>query len=175
MPSLLAVRPDDTEFSSFYASYVAAVPDGDLFQALDRTHEDTVRWLREVPAEREEFRYAEGKWSVKEVIGHLADAERVFAHRMLRFARADATPLPPFDENLYVDAARFERRTLASLLDEWAAVRQATLSLVRTLDDTELARSGTASGASVTVRGLAWIIAGHELHHVNILRERYAL
>ena len=146
-----------------------------MVRSLEAGHKDTDRWLRDTPADREEYRYGLDKWSVKEVVGHVTDAERVFTHRMLRFAREDETPLPAFDENTYVNVARFGRRSLASLLDEWLSVRQATVALLRTFDEEELARSGTASGATVTVRGLAWITAGHELHHVRLLRERYAL
>lgn len=169
------LRPAADEYAPYYAGYIATVPDGDLRETLDRTFAEAMQWLRAVPEERGDHRYAPGKWSVKEVIGHVTDAERVFAHRLLRFARADETPLPGFDENAWVPAARFERRTLSALLDEWAAVRQATLALLRTLDEEELARRGTANGQPASVRALAWIIAGHALHHLRLLRERYGL
>ncbi|HLV26652.1 MAG TPA: DinB family protein [Gemmatimonadales bacterium] len=175
MSSAFSVRPQPSEFAPFYMGYVNAVPDGSLLHTLGSAHDTTMRWLRAVPPDREDFRYAEGKWTVREVIGHIADAERVFAHRMLRFARADSTPLSAFEENAWVDMARFERRSLSELLDEWATVRAATLALLSTFDETELSRTGTASGSTVSARGLAWIIAGHELHHVRLLRERYGL
>lgn len=129
--------------------------------------------LRRFGEESGGVRYAAGKWSVREAVGHMADAERVFTYRALRFARADATPLPGFDENAYVAAAGFDRRTLADLAEEFADVRRATVSFFCALDPEALAMPGTANGARVTVGALAWIIAGHERHHARILRERY--
>jgi uncharacterized damage-inducible protein DinB len=175
MTSPFSVRPQPTEFAQYYAGYVESVPDGDLLHTLGDAHRATMEWLRSVPSDRHDHRYAEGKWTVRQVIGHITDAERVFAHRLFRFARGDATPLPAFDENAYVDVARFERRSFASLLDEWSAVRAATMALLDSLDAEEFSRTGTASGTTASVRGLAWIIAGHELHHVRLLRERYGL
>lgn len=168
-------RPAPTEHAPYYSRYISLVPDGPIVATLRAQGEETAKLLASVPAAKEEHRYADGKWSVKEVVGHLADAERVFAYRMLRFARADETPLAGFDENTYVPAGAFGARTLRSLAEEFRAVREATLHLLEGLDDAAVMRGGVASENPATVRALAWIIAGHERHHVAILRERYGL
>jgi hypothetical protein len=120
-------------------------------------------------------RYAAGKWSVKEVLGHLTDAERIFAYRLMRIARRDATPLPGFDENAYVPAGEFDARPLDSLVGEFGALRLSTIELVEGLPSDAWARRGQASGASITARALAYIIVGHVAHHARVLRERYEL
>ncbi|MDX1530174.1 MAG: DinB family protein [Rhodothermales bacterium] len=173
MSHLRIGRPQPGEYSDYYRSYVDAVPDGDLLETLEDQGEDTLALLRQFGEDRGGHRYAEGKWSVKEVVGHLSDAERVFAYRALRFARGDETPLPGFEQDDYVRAAGFDRRTLADLAEELADVRKATLKLLMSLREGDLDRAGTASEARVTVRALAWIIAGHERHHQRVLRERY--
>ncbi len=168
-------RPADDEFAPFYAGYVARVPDGEILRFLETQLREVRSLLSTVPEGRGIHRYADGKWSIKEVIGHVCDAERIFAYRALRFARADATDLPGFDENAYVPAGAFDRRTMASLVDEVVQVRDATMSLVRTLDAEAGARRGTANGKSITVRALVWIMAGHMAHHTAVLRERYGV
>jgi len=120
-------------------------------------------------------RYAPGKWSVKEVVGHVTDAERVFGYRALRIARADTTPMPGFDENAWVPAANFDRRSMPELVAGYQAVRAATVALFSSFDEEALTRRGTANDQEVSVRALAHIMAGHELHHMTILRERYGL
>jgi uncharacterized damage-inducible protein DinB len=168
-------RPDPSEYAPFYHTYFSAVPDGDLLETLRTSVGETMALLDAAGEARAGHRYAEGKWSVRQVAGHLADTERVMAYRALRAARGDRTPLPGFDENAWVAGAGFEGRTLASLADELAHVRIATLDLLRPLGADELARAAVANGAPVTVRALAWIVAGHEMHHRRILRERYGL
>lgn len=170
-----AARPASTEYAPYYDRYVQQVPDGDVVALLRAQLGETLALLRAVPEARADHRYAEGKWSVREVVGHVADAERVFAYRLLRIARGDRTPLPGFDENAWMSQAPFEGRTLASLVAELETVRAATLTLVESLDEVALAREGRASDNPVTARALAWIIAGHERHHVTILRERYGV
>jgi len=166
--------PAADEYAPYYGKYVALVGP-DVLAALEAQARSTAALLAATPEAKGGHRYAEGKWSVKEVIGHLADGERVFAYRALRFARTDATELPGFDENVYVPAGKFDRRTLADVAAEFAAVRAATLAFARSLDDEALARRGSANNTPVSVRALVAIIAGHELHHVKILRERYGL
>ena len=166
-------RPAADEHAEYYARYINLVPDGDLLEFLDGQTEDTAVFLRGIPAERHDHRYAEGKWSIKEMIGHISDAERIFAYRALRFSRGDATPLASFDENAYVENARFAEQRYEQLVDEWLAVRRATLALLRSMNADEAVRRGTASGWEVSVRALAWIIAGHVVHHASILHERY--
>lgn len=168
-------RPADDEYNPFYAGYVAQVPDAPILKHLETQLREVRSLLSTIPEGRGIHRYAEGKWSIKEVIGHICDTERIFCYRALRFARNDATPLSSFDENLYVPAGKFDARTMASLVDEVVQVRDATLSLVRTLDAEAGARRGTASGKSITVRALVWILAGHMAHHVAVLRERYGV
>lgn len=167
------VRPDPTEFSPYYAGYIARVPDGDVVATLAAQVADTVALVRSLPEEKGAHRYGEGKWSIRQVLGHMADTERIMAYRALRVARGDATPLAGFDENAFVANARFDARTLESLAEDLALVRRATFSLLMPLSDEELVRGGSANGAPVTARALAWIIAGHERHHVAVLRERY--
>ena len=151
------------------------VPDGDVLELLSRQIEDTAALLGAVPEARAGHRYAPDKWSIREVVGHVCDAERIFAYRALRFARGDETPLAAFEEKAYVPAARFDTRTLAELVAELRDVRRATLSLLRNLDAAAWDRWGTASGHRVSVRALAYVIAGHERHHLAILRERYGV
>jgi uncharacterized damage-inducible protein DinB len=167
------LRPEPTEFSPYYAGYVARVPDGDIIETLRSQEEATVGLARSLAEEKGSHRYAPGKWSIRQVLGHMADTERIMAYRALRAARGDATPLPGFDENLYVQNARFDERSLASLSDELALVRQGTLAVLAPLNEQELGRAGSANGSPITARALAWIIAGHERHHLAILRERY--
>ena len=174
MPTTIP-RPRADEHAPYYERYIALVPDGDLVELLREQQHQTVRLLRPLTDERARFAYAPGKWTVKEVVGHLADAERIFAYRALRFARGDAKPLTGFDENAYVPAGRFNARSLGDLLDEFEAVRSATIHLLRHLDDAELARVGVANDNPMSVRALAYVVAGHERHHVKLLRERYGV
>lgn len=168
-------RPADDEFAPFYAGYVSRVPAGSVAELLADEGRATGELLARVSEERAGFRYAPGKWSIKEVVGHLCDAERIFAYRALRIGRGDATPLAGFDENLYVPQGHFERRSLADLIRELAVIRQATLELIRPFDAVALARRGSANDHPISVRALVVIVVGHELHHREILSERYGL
>ena len=173
LASARSVRPEPDEFAQFYAGYVARVGDGDIVQCLDRQIAETLILLASVSEERAGYRYAPGKWSIRQIVGHLCDGERVFVYRAMRFARADQTPLPGFDENHFVANASFDRRTLASLAQEYAAVRRGTVAFFDSLVPEEWLRRGVASDNPFSVRALAWIAAGHELHHREILRTRY--
>ena len=166
-------RPGTDEYAPYYGTYVDAVTGSDALPVLIAQRSSTAKFLAGIPETKAGFRYAEGKWSVREVIGHLADAERIFAYRLLRFARGDETPLSSFDENAYVPAGQFERRSLADVARELAAVRDATLALMSGLDEAMLARRGVASGKTMSARAMAWVIAGHETHHLGVIRERY--
>ncbi len=166
-------RPDASEYAPYYVKYVGKVPDGDLLATLERDGRDTVTLLRGIPEAKALTRYAPGKWSVKEVVGHICDAERIFSYRALRFARGDATPLKTFDQDAYVPAGRFDARPLAELATELERIRGATVALFSGLDAAALERKGVASEKEVSVRALAWIVAGHARHHVEILKERY--
>lgn len=155
-------RPAATEYPPSYGAYIGKVPDGELLQLLEDQRRETQTLLAAIPDPRAFHRYAPGKWSIKEVAGHVADAERVFAYRALRFGRGDATPL-----------AGFDARSLGAIAAELDAVRRATIALFGGLDPEALARRGQANGKDVSVRALGYVIAGHERHHVAILRERY--
>ena len=168
-------RPGRDEYADFYAGYIAALPPGDILEILD-LQRDQIRHLAEnVAGDRETFRYAPGKWSVREMVGHLIDAERVFSYRALCFSRGDATPLPGFDENFYVANADFDSRTLQSLIEELTLLRSANVLLFRSLAPEKLARAGVANTYPVSVRALAFILAGHLQHHFGVLRERYGI
>jgi len=164
--------PDATEYEQYYGKYVALV-EGDVLGVLRRQLAE----INSLPGRYDEARagasYEPGKWSVKELVGHLADTERVFAYRALCFARGDRTELPGMDQDLFVGGAGFNRRTLADITAEFAAVREATLRLFSSFDAGAWARRGTANGSGVSVRALAYITAGHAAHHFRILRERY--
>lgn len=176
MPASLVIpRPSAGEHSVEVGRYLSEVPGDDAWPALSAQVAEVDRLFGPLSAERALHRYAPGKWSVKEVLGHLADAERIYAYRALRFAREDATPLPGFEENLYVPAGRFDARPLRELLDEWNAVRAATLALFRGLDEEALLRCGVANGKAVSVRTLAWLAVAHAGHHLRVLRERYGV
>ncbi len=168
-------RPNPDEHIPYYGRYIALVPDGDFVSQLGSEIGNTIGLLRRAPADRADFAYAPGKWTVKEVVGHMTDVERVMGFRALWFARNDAQPLPGFDENAWVPSGGFAGRSLSDLTDEFQAVRSATLSLARGLDPSSLTRRGTANGAEISVRALLYIIAGHERHHVGLLKERYSL
>lgn len=173
MSYTLTRRPDVTEYAPYYSGYISQVPDGDVVALLGAQIDDTLALLRAIPEQRATHRYAPGKWSIKEVIAHLSDTERIMSYRALRIARGDQTPLAGFEQNDYVAIGRFDRLPLRDLSDELGAVRQATLHFVRNLDDEACARRGTANGFEVTARALAYIIAGHERHHMSLLRSRY--
>jgi hypothetical protein len=169
-------RPAPGEFASFYARYIEYLPrEADVVATLSAQLESLPRVLALAGEGRASYRYAEGKWSVREVVGHLADAERVFAYRLMRIARGDTTPLPGFDENEYVRAAEFERRPLAEVVTEWTTVRRSTLSLASGLDAAAWERRGTANDAAISARALLYITAGHTEHHLSILKTRYGL
>jgi len=167
--------PGADEYAPYYAKYVSQLTGDDVLALLEAQAVTTARLLGATPESLAGHRYAPEKWSVREVVGHLCDAERVFAYRALRFGRGDETPLQGFEENDYVPAGRFERRSLADVAAEFAAVRLATLALFRSFDAPALLLRGTANDQPVSVRALAAILAGHEFHHVKLLRERYGL
>jgi len=167
------IRPAPDEHSPWFAAYIAAVPEGDILRRLADQAEELTDVFTAIPENRLDFRYAPGKWNPLEIIGHLCDTERIMAYRALRIARGDTTPLPGFDENRYVEAADFRLRGRPSLVQELRSVREASLTLLRSLPVEAWPRTGVSNGAPVTVRALAWIIAGHATHHVAILNQRY--
>jgi uncharacterized protein (TIGR03083 family) len=168
-------RPESDEIPPHFLGYLGHVPENDPVAVLASQIDATTALLRGVSETDALKRYAAGKWSVKEVVGHLADTERIMAYRALRIARADETPLPGFDENAYVPPAKFDGRPLADLVAELRTTRAATLALFRSFDGDAWRRRGTASGKPVSVRALGYMIPGHERHHVEILQTRYGI
>lgn len=168
-------RPTESEYAPFYAGYIAALPPGDVLEQLASQTSQIRRLAAGIPAERETYRYAPGKWSIREVMGHLIDGERVFGYRALCISRGDQTPLPGFDENRFVESSGFDARPLSSLVDELAVVRESNLLLFRHLDAEAWQRTGIANANPVSVRALAFIMAGHVQHHLKILGERYGV
>jgi uncharacterized damage-inducible protein DinB len=166
-------RPGADEHSPFYGRYIQRVPDGDLVSILREQIAGSAALFRNVPPDRADFAYAPGKWTLKQVAGHMIDVERVMSYRALRFAHNDATELPGFEENDWVANSNFAARTLSDLADEYEAVRAATVHFAKHLDADALVRRGTANGQGLSVRALLYIIAGHELHHIALVRERY--
>ena len=174
--SLTAIdRPEPDEIPPHFVAYIARVTESDPVAVLAAQIDVTTALLRGVSEADALKRYAPGKWSVKEVVGHLADTERIMAYRALRIARGDETPLPGFDENAYVPPAKFDARPFAELIADLRTVRSASLSLFKSFDGDAWRRRGTASGKAISVRALGYMIPGHERHHVEILKTRYGL
>jgi hypothetical protein len=168
--------PGTDEYSTYFGRYVAQVPAGvDILDFLGRQRDELLARFRAVPEAKGGYRYAPGKWSVRQVVLHLSDTERIMSYRALRFARGDATPLPGFDENAYAPASGADAVPLAEVVAEFADVRLGTLALFRHLPAEAWTRRGTASEAPFSVRALAWVIAGHQLHHLGVLSERYGV
>ena len=166
-------RPGADEYAPYYERYVSRVPTGDLRGTLRAQLGTTLALLRGIGESKGDHRYGPDKWTIKEVIGHVIDTERIMAYRALRIGRGDTTPLPGFEQDPFVEHGNFGQRTLANLGEELEVVRRSTLILYQHLGEDALARRGTASGQTVTPRALAWIIAGHELHHVEVLKTKY--
>lgn len=167
-------KPGPDEFPIAYAGYIGKVLSVGPLTSLEAQRADIKRFAT-LNHEKGAFRYADGKWSVKEVLGHISDAERVFAYRLLRIARADTTPLAGFDENQWAANAPHHHRPLRDVVHELLAVRDATLALVRSLDEAALGRSALANNKPVSARALCWILAGHGQHHLMILHDRYGI
>jgi hypothetical protein len=169
MPS----RPAADEYFEYYGKYIALVPDGDVRDHMRTQLSETIALLSGVADAKADQAYGAGKWTLKEAVLHMSDTERVFGYRLLRIARGDATPLPGFEQDAWVPHSCANARAMSSLLLEFAAVRAATLALLDALPAEAWARKGTASGHTISVRALAYIAAGHERHHLAIIRERY--
>lgn len=173
MSGLTTVRPDEAEYAESYAKYVRLVPDGDILLTLSRQMDESIALLSGLGEAQAGHRYAPGKWSIKEVLGHVTDAERIFSYRALRFARNDPTPQPRFEKDDYVVYGKFGEQSLRDLAEGFRLVRMATTHLFRHLDDDAWLRGGVANDKPATVRALAYFIAGHEAHHMQIIRQKY--
>ena len=166
-------RPAETDYAPAFAGYVSLVPEDDVLSVIESQSSETQRLISSLDEQRAMHRYAEGKWSVKQVIGHLTDGERVFGYRAMCIARGEANSLPGFDENEYMKYANFDSWRLGDLAESYALVRRSNIVLFRNFDDEAWDRRGIANDNPVTVRALAYVIAGHERHHLKVLRERY--
>lgn len=170
---MTTARPQRSEAAEYYFRYIDVVPEGDIRQTLTRQRGEMRELFGGVAPEQSGFRYDAGKWTLREVVGHLSDTERVFAARAMWFARGLDGEMPSFDQNVSIAAGRFDARTWRSLVDELDSVRAATLSLFDDLPEAAWDGRGIASGNPFTVRALAWLAAGHVEHHLRIVRERY--
>lgn len=166
-------RPEPGEYAPYYDRYISQVLGGDILSTLDAQRRQTLLLLSGRDEAEGDFRYAPDKWSAKEVLGHVCDTERIFSYRALRISRGDRTPIEGFEQDDYVKNGPFARVALAELIEDYIAVRRATLTLLRNLDETAWMRRGVANKNEISVRALAYIIAGHELHHRQILEEKY--
>lgn len=166
-------RPEPSEHSPYFGAYINLVPDGDLIEAIEQQTEDTLELLDSLTEEQGDLRYAEGKWSIRQVVGHLADTERVFAFRALWVARGATAELPGFDENAWAGMGEHDDRALADVVEEFAAVREATLAFARSVTPEMAVRQSVINGVSTSVRAMLHMVAGHERHHLAILRARY--
>ncbi len=166
-------KPRPGEYADYYGQYIRLVPDGDIVAILRTQIDTTLSLLRGVPDDKWDYRYAPGKWTTKEVVGHLVDAEWIFTNRALRFARGDATPVPGIEQDDYVAGANFAARPPVSMLREFEHLRAANVALFESFTPETLRRTGVASDCSFTVRSILYVIAGHELHHRSVLENRY--
>lgn len=165
-------RPSEGDYAPFYAGYIKNIS-GDVIKALEDQLRSTNSFLKAISQDKIDFRYAEGKWSIKEVVGHLIDIERVMAYRALSFSRNEKQSLPGFDENDYIRESNYSKRDYIDLVDELKKVRESNLSMFRSFSKEVLDKRGIANNLEVTVKAILFIIAGHELHHINIIKERY--
>lgn len=168
-------RPDTSEYAPYFSRYIDLVPETDITGALESQIVQTTRSLRAIGEERGAFRYAPGKWTIKGVLGHIGDGERVFGYRAMCIARGEKTSLPNFDENTYAEQADFERWTVSSLIDHLEQLRRSNVLMLRNLADEAWDRKGLANNNPATPRSVAYIMLGHERHHLNVLRDKYGL
>ncbi|MDD2821274.1 MAG: DinB family protein [Flavobacterium sp.] len=161
------------EYSNFNATYIKAAANVELIEELEICLHEFIRFVQNIPMDKFDYRYAEGKWTIKDIIQHVIDTERIFAYRALRISRNDTTPLPGFEENDYVENTKANERGIQDLLAEFSAVRYATLFLFKSFSEEQLKRMGTASGTAISVRAIGFIIIGHQKHHQNVFQERY--
>lgn len=166
-------RPGTNEYNPYYSTYIKLVPDGDIIHILEQQMKETNLLLKDISDSEGHFRYAPNKWNIKEVIGHIADTERIMAYRLLSIARGETAELPGYNDDMYVLRAAFDKQSMQDLLENLTVVRQSTVHLLKSLDKDAWLQRGIANNSEVTVRALANIIAGHELHHRQIIKVRY--
>lgn len=167
------MRPEPTEYVPLAEKYIQLVPEGKLHEILQRQQEQTVSLLQDISEEQAGYRYAEGKWSLRTVLGHIADVERLWNYRIFRIARGDARELAGYDRDIFAHNAPFESLPIAEVLRDYSAVRQSTISLITHLSDEAMRRLGDFNEHPLSARAAAFIIAGHEIHHIQIIKEKY--
>lgn len=165
--------PESTEYAHFYSTYVELVEKANIITILNNQMHEVFTLMNSVPGDKAYFKYAPDKWTLKEVLGHMIETERLFSYRAFAISRGDTQPLPGMDQNEYMEGNNYNKRTLANLSNEYLAVRVSTIHLLSSMTKEMIARKGNASGTDVTVRALAFIIAGHDIHHLNIIKEKY--
>jgi uncharacterized damage-inducible protein DinB len=163
----------EKEYAGFFATYIKPVENVNLIEELEICLHDFIKFVQSIPMDKFDYRYAEGKWTIKDIIQHLIDCERIFSYRTLRISRNDQTPLPGFEENHYVENTKANARNIQDLLSELAAVRQSTIMLFKSLSEEQLTRMGVASNNSISARAFGYIIVGHQKHHQKVFQERY--
>jgi uncharacterized damage-inducible protein DinB len=161
------------EYSEFVATYIKALDDIDLVEELEISLHDFIKFVQNIPMDKFDYRYADGKWTIKDIIQHIIDSERIFGYRALRISRNDKTPLPGFDENDYVENTNANRRSIQELLTEFSAVRHSNLLLFKSFSDEQLKRLGIASNHTISVRAIGFLMIGHQKHHQRVFAERY--
>ncbi|WP_424766521.1 DinB family protein [Paenibacillus sp. sgz302251] len=169
----MSQRPSKEEYNAYYEQYIGLMGEMDIIDALEAQLESTRSLLVSVTEEQGNYRYAAGKWSLKEVIGHISDNERVMSYRLLRAARGDKTQLPGYEQDHFIQGSSFHDWSMEQTIEDYRSVRRATLTLLRGLSDEAWTRLGAANNSNISVRALAYIIAGHELHHMRFIQERY--
>lgn len=169
----MTIRPKQDEYNPYYETYIGIVPEGEVGDMLRAAEAKTLELFAGLTEEQADYRYAPGKWSLKEVLGHINDNERVMAYRLLRIARGDQTPLPGYDQDVLIANAGFAERSLASLVAEYQTIRQSTLPLVDNLTAEAWARMGNMSDHPVSARAIGYILVGHERHHIEVIKQRY--
>ena len=166
-------KPDLAKLTEYQRSYVNLVPEGELPQILEKNMQETISMLSVLPQEKLSYRYAPGKWSIPQILLHITDTERIFSYRILCIARGDKTPLPGFEENDYAAASRADERSFSSVVQEFTAVRRATIELFKNLDAEMRQRTGISNGREISVLALCFMITGHGMHHLRVMREKY--
>lgn len=166
-------RPEKTEYNEYYERYISLVNEAEIVVTFEDQLNEMSELLKSISEEKSMFAYAEGKWTIKETVGHLIDGERIFGYRALRISRGDETPMEGFEQDGYVENAPFNDYRFSDLIEEFELVRKSSILFFKHLKDEDFLRTGTASGSPVSVRSLAYIMVGHVSHHANILRERY--
>jgi len=169
------MRPQQGDYAPYYDRYISLIDNDDVVLVLENQIQSSIELLESIGEAKANFAYAEGKWTIKQVLGHIIDTERIMTFRALSFARGEKQPIPGFEQDDYVNEANFNERTLKGLISEFKAVRESNIILFKSFDENILSRKGIASGNEITVLALLFIIAGHEKHHLNVLKEKYGI